>query len=215
MIDPYETIGLGGNPFVVESAPGVPDMLWIDRGFSTAPKPDSKQFVQVIGPKGAGKTSLLLHWRDQVDGPYVHFPLGWGRWRLPPVAPMAYWDEADRIPQPFLRYGLYQAARHNATIIAGTHVDLTHAAQRHGFAVKTIEHPPLDVVTLRAWVTRRIAAVRLPDTPDYLVPDDALLTRVAQESGESWRVAADHLHIWVAETAAQAAKQVAGSDATE
>ncbi|NOK63583.1 MAG: hypothetical protein GFH27_549281n450 [Chloroflexi bacterium AL-W] len=212
MIDPYATIGLRGNPFVVEATPGVPGALWIDRGFSVAPESGKKQFIQVIGPKGAGKTSLLLHWREQVAGPYLHFPLGWGRWRLPPIAAMAYWDEADRIPSPFLWYALYQAARQNATIIAGTHVDLTCAAQRHGFAVQTIERPPLDVATLRAWVTRRIAAVRLSSAPDYVAPDDELLTRIAQEAGESWRVAADHLHIWVAETAVQAARQVSEND---
>ena len=215
MIDPYATIGLRCNPFVVESAPGVPASLWIDRGFSTAPEQGNKQFVQVIGPKGVGKTSLLLHWRDQIAGPYVHFPLGWGRWHLPPVAAMAYWDEADRIPGPFLWYALYQAGRQNATIIAGTHVDLSHAAKHHGFAVQTIEHPPLDAATLCAWVTLRIAAVRLPDTPDQLVPDDALLTHIAQKSGESWRVAADYLHIWVAETAARSVKQVSENDSKD
>ncbi len=199
--DPYLSIGLRCNPFIAESHPGVPDSLWVDRGFSTAPPAGAKCLVQMLGDKGAGKTSHLKHWCQQTPGPYCYYPPGWGRWKLPPVGAIAYWDEADRIPKPLLYWALIQAARVNATIAAGTHVDLSWAAKWAGLSVQTIVFPPLEVEALLTWVHYRIAAVQLPDATPLLSLTQEQASDIAAQSGASWRNAAVHLHIWAAQVA--------------
>ncbi len=109
--------------------------LWIDRGWSAPPQPGAKQLIQIIGVKGAGKTSHLKHWQAQTGGPYCYYPPGWDRVKLPVVSPIAgpihqriaYWDEADRIPTPVLVAALLTAAQTSHTIIVGTHKDLSYA----------------------------------------------------------------------------------------
>ena len=84
------------------------------------PEPGRRQFIQVVGTRGAGKTSLLLHWRRRLDGPYIHVEAGRARWRPVPIAPIAYWDGAGRIPRVILRRALTAAAGAGATIVIGT-----------------------------------------------------------------------------------------------
>lgn len=195
--DPYRTAGLARNPFVADPPEALSDEVWIDRGVPP-PLPNGRRFVQLLGPQGAGKTSHLLRFRSAAPGPYFHVPPGLGRLRLPPVAPIAYWDEADRIPGPVLAWALRQAARWSATIVAGTHRDLTSAAARSGLAVETHRLGPLDVRSVSAFAARRIAAAACGPVSIELDPDDA--AEIARAAGASLRAAGDLLHAWAART---------------
>lgn len=203
-LNPYRSLGLQRNPFIAEDEPGVDPALWIDRGWSVAPPIRAKRFLQVIGVRGAGKTSHLLHWQAQTGGAYCHYPPGLGRCKLPPVGAIAYWDEADRIPPLLFRLALVWASHTHATIVAGTHADLGAIARSTGFTVETLHLPPFDAKTLLAWATRRIQAVQLPDTVASLVLTEEQAAHIVAIAQGSWCEAADHLHIWAA-AAAQSA----------
>lgn len=210
-INPYHQAGLARNPFLVESEIEIPERLWLNRGFPSVPQPGGHQLIQVIGPPGAGKTSLLTHWRQTEPGPYHHYPPGIRRFRFPPLAEIAYWDEADRIPVPILNLTLKRAAKRATTLVCGTHRDLSGNARRYGFEVITIEPPRISPDELIAWASFRIRAVQIDSDqklPIELTKQHA--SSITAEAGKSWRTAADLLHIW-------AAKQVNQSsfDATE
>lgn len=199
-VDVYEAIGLTRNPFVVEPVPGVDPHLWIDRGHSAAPDPSRSQFVQIIGPKGVGKTSHLLWWRRQAPGPYRHLPPGWRRLRPLPLGNVVYWDEADRAPRATLAWALRRAAWQGSTVVAGTHVDLGPAARRAGLAVVTVELAPLTAADVSEFASLRIAA-SARDGSSRLVLTEADAASVAAEARWSWHRAADLLHVWAAELA--------------
>ena len=199
--NPYLALGLQRNPFFAEDDPSVPEILWVDRGWSQAPPCQSRQLIQVMGDKGFGKTSHLKRWQSQTGGPYCYYPPGLGRLKLPPVAKIAYWDEADRIPLPFLVASLLRAAHTRATIVIGTHRDLGNIAGLMGLSVRSIDLPPLDVETLLLWTSRSIAAVRLPQASCYLQLSPKKAREVVSIANGSWRDAADYLHIWAAEVA--------------
>jgi hypothetical protein len=210
MSDPYALLGLSRNPFVAEQEPGVAHDLWLDRGFPSAPEPGQRVFVQLVGPRGAGKTSLLLRWRGLSQAPYHYAPPDHRRWALPPLAQLVYWDEADRIP--LLPLALALASLHRATVVVGTHTDLRTHAKRCGFQVQTVCFAALDAPTLLHWANRRIDAARLPSAPCPLVLDDATSARIAAAAGASWRIAADQLHVWAADAAARALKECASGN---
>jgi hypothetical protein len=201
--DPYRAAGLSCNPFVLEESAELPPALWIDRGFPAAPAPGEKRVVQVIGPQGAGKTSLLMHWRHEQPGPYRHYPAGVGRFRPPPVAPIAYWDEADRIPRLLLTAALRWAARRRSTLVFGTHEDLSRSAERFGFTCETLVPGAISVEELHEWAARRIRAAALSGAEPALALDDEQAKRIVAAAGRSWRVAADRLHVWAAESVAE------------
>ncbi|MEO1352648.1 MAG: hypothetical protein AAFW84_28270 [Cyanobacteria bacterium J06635_15] len=207
-LNPYLALGLQCNPFVAEDEPGVPEPLWLDRGWSDAPPKQAARLVQVLGVKGAGKTSHLSHWQAQTRGPYCYYPPGWGRLKMPQVAAIAYWDEADRIPLPYLLSALTWARLTRATIVAGTHRDLGAIARGLNLAVQTIHLQPFDGETLSVWANRRIAAVRLPSQNSTLTLTPERAEKIAAIAQGSWRDAADALHIWAAATAAETCKKL-------
>jgi hypothetical protein len=208
-LNPYLKLGLQRNPFILESSAALSDALWIDRGWSTAPKPQAKLLIQFIGVKGAGKTSHLKYWQAQTGGPYCHYPPGWKRFKMPPIGgqnPLApgeilYWDEADRIPFPYLLAALTTAAHHRRTIAIGTHVDLGWVARLAGLDVKRIAIAPFTPPMLLAWAHQRIESVRLPHQPCRLRLNEADAGRIVIAAQGSWREAADELHIWAAQQA--------------
>ncbi|MEM9701256.1 MAG: hypothetical protein AAF907_02280 [Planctomycetota bacterium] len=206
---PYARLGLSRNPFTADPAPGVASELWVNRPAPEPPRAGQRRLVQLLGEKGAGKTSLLLRWRDEEAGPYRYvpptFPLrdGWRRALLLPVRPLVYWDEADRAPAPLLRFALHRAARTGATVVVGTHHDLTPEATRAELPVQTHAFPPLTPDALRAWCKPRIAAAALPDQPATalpVVPDD-ILRETCDAAGSSLREASVILHLWAARLA--------------
>lgn len=201
MPDPYHAIGLQRNPFVLEERLLIPPSLWIDRGWSTPPQPKAKQLVQVIGVKGAGKTSHLKHWQAQTGGAYCYYPPGWGRVKMPVGGDIAYWDEADRIPWPMMIVALGKAAAAHSTIIVGTHTSLAAIAQSVGLTVKNIQLSAFSTQQLTQWARQRIEAASMPGIACKLQLTPTTAHRITTAAHGSWREAADLLHIWAAQQA--------------
>lgn len=197
-LNPYLSLGLRQNPFVLEDSSAIDSSLWIDRGYSTPPVARSKQLIQLIGVKGAGKTSHLKWWQAQTGGPYCYYPPSWQRLKMPETGPIAYWDEADRIPVAYLLLALAAAARDRHTIVAGTHTDLSRAAFKMGLPVKTIRIAAFDNALLQRWASQRIEAVRLSNVACGLRLNSEKAEEIAAGARGSWREAADQLHIWAA-----------------
>lgn len=189
MIDPYRSVGLDRNPFVAEISPGVAPGHWTDRGLPTSLTLRPLSFIQVVGPKGAGKTSHLLRWRAELSGPYRHVAPGWGRLASLPVAPVAYWDEADRAA--WLWPTLRRQSRIGGMVVVGTHIDLSDQAHRAGFIVESHELGPLSPAEIEEFCVKRIAEVG--GRPDLLSGVD--LESVARRAGASLREAGRLLHI--------------------
>ena len=200
--DPYLVCGLKRNPFSLELGP-VPAHLWLDRGSGRAPSANAGALWQVLGVKGAGKSSQLAHWREQTGGAYHYcHPNLVSRFTPPPVAGIAYWDEADRIAPAILHNAFVRAARVGATVVIGTHRDLSAEASRAG--LKRIQTVPLERIQrpqLLEWAAQRIQTSSLPSGSDYTICEhdaDAML----EQSPDSWRKLAGLLHVhcanWVA-----------------
>lgn len=196
----YAALGLSGNPFIAEAEPGVVADLWIARaGVPSPPQPGQRRLLQLIGPKGAGKTSHLLRWRELAPGPYHYVAPRRAGWRPPPVEPLVYWDEVDRLAGPVRAASLAYAAARGATVVAGTHEDLTRIAGACGLAVTTYEFPALTPAVLQEWAALRIAETALPGRTPGLVVDDATAQEICERVGASLRDAARELHVWTAE----------------
>lgn len=207
--NPYAALGLSRNPFHAEPLPdspanwaGVPDKLWLERGYSVAPSPGQRQLVQLLGVKGAGKSSHLAHWRSQQPGPAHYYPpTGAARWQRPPLADICYWDEACRIPAPLLHWALWQAGRRGLTVCVGTHRDLSAQARRYGLSVHTIHLSGISAAEIENWASKRIRQAQLART-DFAIPPE-LARELAQEADGSWREVATRLHIWTANRATE------------
>ncbi|MCB0997218.1 MAG: hypothetical protein KDB21_19120 [Acidimicrobiales bacterium] len=198
--DPYRRAGLERNPFCHD----VVAATFIDRGVGPAPEPRQRLFVQLVGVKGAGKTTQLGRWRAEHAGPHHWVPPSRGRWRRLPVAPIAYWDEIDRAPVRLVRSALRRASAAGATVVAGTHLDLGHLADDAGLDVRTHDLPALTPAEVRRWAMERLRSARLPGTDRELLLEDSLADDVARDAGGSWRVAGDLMHAWVARQVATA-----------
>jgi hypothetical protein len=151
--------------------------------------------LQVIGVSGAGKSTTLRHWHAAAPGPWHYVPRGVRRLRPLPIAPLVYWDEANRTPAALRRRGLRAAARCGATVVAGTHDDLAAEAQTAGLTVDTVWLSAITIGELTTWAAQRFAAVGAG--PQWTLPP-AVAAAVAAQAGASWRIAGDLLHAWVA-----------------
>jgi len=199
--DPYQCLGLKRNPFCAPESLAIRDERWLDFGYSVAPLPNQRLFIQIIGQRGAGKTSHLLHWQQQTGGEYFYQRAG--DWRsLPPIGAIAYWDEANRIPLPQLFLALYQAYRQRATIVAASHWDLKPIAQIIGFPVKTLRLSTLNPDSLQAWIQVQLASERLSeDIPLAIAISPQEIAEIVAYSQGSWRTASSYLHRWLAKQA--------------
>lgn len=156
--------------------------------------------MQVIGDSGYGKSSHLEAWRTRVPGPHhyvVRAPYR-ARWTKPPVITptkgspgIVYGDEVDRMPSPLRRSWFRALARSDATLVIGTHADLTRVGESAGFTVQTFHLEPLDRPTLELVIDRRLASVQLGEvTPTIFSPED--IDHIHQTSAGVPR-AVDHL----------------------
>jgi hypothetical protein len=193
--DPYRHHGLRENPFAHGAGGPQAAASWVDRGHSAPVEPGRRRLVQVIGVKGAGKTSTLRRWRLAAPGTWRHVPPGARRLRPLPVAPLVYWDEADRAPAAIRWWGWRTAARRGATVVAGTHVDLEAEALAAGLTVDSVFLAAISAEELTAWAAQRFAAIEAD--PAWALPQ-TVAVEVASQAGASWRVAGDLLHAWVA-----------------
>jgi hypothetical protein len=200
MTDPYAALGLTRNAFVCDDPRALPDGLWLDHGLQGAPEPAARTALQVIGVRGAGKTSLLSRWHASTGGVYRWVPPAMARWRPLPCAPICYWDEADRAPQIILTLSLLRARRVGATVVLGTHTDLSRQIRRAGLDARTLTLPAPGSDSVMQWATLRIAAVRISGAASPgLTLDEATAARIAASAGGSWRTVGDQLHAWAAD----------------
>lgn len=204
--NPYHALGLRCNPFATPDTLQVPAHRWFDVGYSTPPLAKHRLLVQVMGSHGAGKTSHLLHWRQQTGGEYYRCERSRHQWNWPPIGAIAYWDEAHRIPLPMLVARLWQAQWNQATIVAATHRNLSLIARSTGLSVRTITLSTLCAETLLRWTQQAIDVERLNPTvaPILKLSQDRAVNIVNAATG-SWRAAARDLHIWAAQEARQRA----------
>lgn len=198
MSDGYPDLGVSANPFAPETTPGVPASLWIDR---RVPPPGASEVVEVIGPRGSGKTSLLLHWRSQRPGPYLHVATDRSRWRPPPLGPIVYWDEADRIPRLIRRKAVHAMAAVGSSAAVATRRPLGPSVRHPRLAHRRVVLGRITAAEVQHWAATRIREVQVGPA-DRLVVDDEFAARLAAGSGGSWRAIAEELHTWVARLAA-------------
>ncbi len=187
--DPYLAVGLARNPFVAEQQPGVDDAVFLDVG---CPDPPAAGVVELVGCRGAGKTTHLVRWSTQLEGRYHHVEVGPGRLRPLPVARVAAWDEVDRVPGPLLRLSVARARRQGSLLLLGSH-------RATGLADVTHVMPTPTAAGVRRFFDRRVAAVTLPgqDRPPLaLSAQDA--ARIARQADGSWRDVGSALHVWTA-----------------
>lgn len=192
MTSVYERAGLMRNPFVADNPE---TLVAMDRGIAL---PDV-DFVQVVGERGAGKTSLLRFWQQQHGGWYHYVAQGRSRWGPVPIRrPMVLWDEADRLPTVIVRRALQAAARGQIKVVVGTHRNLGGMAHSAGMttAVIRLEGPDSDL--LAAWIDRRVEASAHDVVRARQVLGEPPIAELVA-SGASWRAAGDHLHGWAAQ----------------
>lgn len=188
----YSELGLVRNPFAWDD--GYDRGPFLDHQGLAAPQPDGRRLLQLIGDKGAGKSTHLRHWQNTTGGPYYYVqPVGPAH---PPVGPLVYWDEADRISDRHLKQLFKMIAKTGGTVVAGTHRDLSKPASSAGLEVETIEFGPLKVEMLAQWCQSRID-VASDEVGVFSVPSD-VLAQICSDSGSSLRDAGDLLHVWVA-----------------
>lgn len=194
MSDPYRLAGLERNPFVAEATPGVAGAHWIERGFPDPPQWRAGHLVQLIGEKGAGKTSHMLRWSEQTPGPYTHIEPGLGRLEWLPTGRVVYWDEADRAL--LIRVALRHQRRIGGMTIVGVHRSVEAAALAAGLTVETYELPPLTTDDVRRFAAARIVARGAQFASWAHLP----FASIARESAGSLRRAGELLHVALAES---------------
>lgn len=193
--DGYERIGLGANafshhldgdePFLSRSCTA--DLQLVE---------GQMRYVELVGVRGAGKSTHLRRWNARHGGAFHHVAPGRQRWRFPPIRPLVFWDEFDRLPAPLRRQALWRAKRQGCTVVAGTHRRLAPEAERLGFAVESQELVPLTVAEVQEWAEARLALVALPGSRFELPM--AVIDSVTAQAGSSLREAGDLLHVWLA-----------------
>ena len=205
-LDRYQAVGLRNNPFaaddLIDDEPADPAGPWfVSRGLPSPPPPSSRTLVQVIGDQGAGKTTHVRRWRSLTPGPYHYVPRRpyLQRWRRPPVGPVVYADEIDRMPRP-IRWVWFRAlARASSTAVTGTHIDLTRRAERAGLTVITHRLGPIDRSTLKAIIEARLRSAATGHGPITVEFDDDDITRIHHKSQGSVREAEIICHELLAE----------------
>ena len=187
-IDRYHRIGLSGNPFSVQFSDSRSDRCdeawFVDRGVPDPPPPGSRVLFQVIGDQGLGKSIHLAHWRQRRPGPIHYIPRSpyRQRWVEPPLGPLVYGDEIDRMPRLRRRQWFRRLAALGATVVVGTHRDLERLGRRHGFEVRTYRLKPLTAEELRSVVDGRLRAAAVGTRPVQVSFGSADLEQIMVES---------------------------------
>ena len=189
--DPYLRLGLHRNPFVAEDTPGVDEAVRLDVG---VPDPPPSGVIELVGCKGAGKTTHLMACLQDRPGPYRHVDPGldrFGRFPMPEVGGTVAWDEVDRVPSLLLRIAVTRARRRGALVLLGTH-------RRTGLADHSHVLPGPTATTVRAFAVRRIEAVLVEGTTGRLDLPEALAADIARRADGCWWTVGTELHRWAA-----------------
>ena len=182
MIDRYEQHGLSGNPFAC--SPNFDLSLFVDRGLPAPPPPGSGAMIQIIGDRGVGKSTQLAHWRSHLPGVH-HYVSVENRWQLPPLAPLVYADEVDRLPRVLRWRWLRALGAQQATVVVGTHVDIGATARRAGLEVQTHQIGLPSPLAFEQMVEQRFVAASLVDPGGSAARDALRLT--ADEIADIYR----------------------------
>ncbi len=177
--DRYRQVGLRSNPFAAADAddPHEPrtGAWFVDRGLTPPPSPGSGSLVQIIGDQGMGKSTQVAEWRSQQPGPLHYVPRRpyRDRWKQPPVETVVYGDEIDRMPILLRAAWFRRLATIGATVVIGTHRDLSGIARRAGLEVRTHRLRPVTRAELAVVLDRRLRSAALAGrAPSVAFTDD-------------------------------------------
>ncbi len=207
--DRYREVGLERNPFC--TAELVERRVFLHRGLPNPPPPGSRTMVQVVGDRGYGKSTHLAIWRAAQPGPYHYVPPSpyRSRWSAPPAlskqtgsTTTIYGDEIDRMPSVLRRRWLRKLARSEATVVIGTHTDLSAVATRAGFTVVTHWLEPFTKAELRNFLALRVDAVTIALPGDFALTDDDVEQIYSASRGVP-REAEDQAHRLIADRVGQ------------
>ncbi|MFB6357097.1 MAG: hypothetical protein ABEJ65_11360 [bacterium] len=195
--NPYQQLDLRCNPFTQKRQEELPDSTWIDRGLSAPPDVERPAFVQIQGPRGAGKSSHLKHWKQKIGGQYVHYSKSGFNLQFPPIGENVYWDEAQRIPKLILYVSLLMIKLRGGRVFATTHAGLSHWARWTGLNVRTISLPRPGVDECLNWARKRIQWATQDGEEPSLSLDRSLMEAFHAEAEGDFCKLADRLHVWV------------------
>ncbi len=179
---PFHALGYRANPFraltdeewakVAVLPPEIERLL-----------PDEATHLQLLGDKGAGKTTTLLGLQRRLDQTgrvtsYVY--LAEGQTRLPalPRPPdVLLLDEAQRLTsreRARLLDLLRPDARRYIRLLLSSHEDLAPLFARRSLPLHTVHYDGLDEAHLHAVIRRRLDYFRLPDVPAVTIAPETL-----------------------------------------
>ena len=192
----YNHHNLIRNPFVFLDRPGVSEDLYTERNCPEIDKACERQFIQILGDKGFGKTTYLLHLQETGNAVYKYIPEGVRRFCLLPISKYVLIDEIDRYPKIllFIYLTIYRILGTN--IVVGSHEDLSRIVRFFGFAFKPFEFSELNLEFLKSWIYKRLEKNQLGCNPP--MPSDGDLMEILDKSKNSLREATFYLHIWYA-----------------
>ncbi len=200
--DRYRSAGLVRNPFCTQAI--ADSEVFISRGVREPPERYSQTLVQVVAPRGYGKSTHLATWRARQDAPYHYIPLRpYGeRWARAPHAPdgLVYGDEIDRMPAA-VRWGWFKRlARGRATLVIGTHTDLSRLGRLAGFAeVRTHTLAPLDLAGVKTLIEARLADSQIDASGSRISFSPVEIARIHQATGGVPRAVEAACHSLVSE----------------
>lgn len=193
--DRYRQVGLRSNPFAATGADGRHEPRtgpwFLDRGLAPPPSPGAGSLLQVIGDRGMGKSTHLAEWRRRQPGPLHYIPRRpyRDRWKRPPVETLVYGDEIDRMPIPLRAAWFRRLATVGATVVVGTHRDLSGIARRAGLEVHTHLLRPATRAELAAVLDRRLQSAALAGRSPLVAFTDDDIDLIHAESGGNLRAA--------------------------
>ncbi len=183
---------------------------FVDRGLPPPPPPGSRTLVQVIGDQGMGKSTHVAEWRRITPAELHYIPRRpyRDRWQAPPVADVVYGDEIDRMPVLLRARWLRRLASLDATVVVGTHRDLTRVARQAGLAVRTHHLQPVTRTELAMVLERRLRSAALDGREVTVGFTSADVDEVFAASGGNLRAADSMAHRILAERVRQGAEMV-------
>ncbi len=175
---PFRALGLEGNPFRTlteeewETFALLPPA--VERLLAGTADP-----LQILGPRGRGKTSLLYALRRWLGGEglrwaYEYLPQGVRRYRTPLSGLDVFLlDEAQRLSGRWRRRLVRTALREGVRLILTSHEDLTPTFRAFGLTLRTLPLPPPTVEEVARLLNARLAFFARGGPPPWRLTEDA------------------------------------------